>query len=305
MAIYRTVTPEEVGNAVTLWDEVFGVGREYFETLLAGDGPDVHDRLLVAEEDGKFVSSVHVFLRRQRDLAGNARKVGAIGSVCTLPEHRGKGHSYALMAQAVDLMEAYGCDYSFLFTGVHNHYAKHGYWTLPTKAAIGALGQKADPGPSPVAYDDAVGSIEAIHRAFNQARPLTTVRVPENYRTNLRFRLGSARQTVWLEGGAYAVASRDGEEMNVKEWGFLPGCEADLLKIVPSIRAMAGDAGTVRLFGPRDPASLALWRGLAAEWRTEERPLSMVRSIAGRISDDELRALFDEPTGTHWPADDF
>lgn len=93
MATYRTVTPEEVPAAVSLWDEVFGVGRVFFESLLAGDGPDAHDRLLVAEEDGKFVSSVHVFLRRQRDLEGTPRQVGAIGSVSTLPDHRGRGHS--------------------------------------------------------------------------------------------------------------------------------------------------------------------------------------------------------------------
>lgn len=305
MAIYRTVTAEEAPAAVSLWDEVFGVGREFFETLLAGDGPDAHDRLLVAEEDGTFVSSVHVFLRWQRDLAGTPRKVGAIGSVSTHPDHRGKGHSYALMAKALELMEACGCDYSFLFTGVHSHYAKHGYWALPTKAMVGTPGTSTEAGPPPVAFADAVERIEAIHRAFNQTRPLTTVRVPEGYRSNLRFRLGSQHQTVWVEGGAYAVAEWDEEELDVKEWGFLPGCEADLLKIVPSVRAIAGRAETVHLFGPRDPASLALWSALASDWRLEDRPWSMVRGIAGRISDDELRVLFEEPTGTHWPADDF
>lgn len=209
------------------------------------------------------------------------------------------------MAKALELMEARGCDYSFLFTGVHAHYAKHGYWTLPTKAMVSPAGPKTAPGPLPVAYEDAIGRIETIHREFNAARPLTTVRVPEGYRSNLQFRLGSPRQTVWVEGGAYAVAAWDEEELDVKEWGFLPGCEADLLEIVPSIRAMAGDAEAVRLFGPRDPASLALWTGLATEWKLEDRPWSMVRGIASRTSDDDLRALFGEPTGTHWPADDF
>ena len=61
MVTFRTLTPEEMPTAVQLWVDVFGVEAPFFQTLLDGDPPGGVS--VGAFEDGKLVSSVHVFIR--------------------------------------------------------------------------------------------------------------------------------------------------------------------------------------------------------------------------------------------------
>lgn len=86
---------------------------------------------LILEEDGAWQG---VLLRVRTTLAVGDRRlaVGHIGTVCTAPEHRGKGVMQRLMARALDDLAAQGCDLAAL-SGQRQRYERYGFVPTGTK----------------------------------------------------------------------------------------------------------------------------------------------------------------------------
>ena len=83
---------------------------------------------LGAVEEGKLVGSVLLAFRTVTSREGDLF-VGAIGNVCSHPDHRGSGAARACMAAAAEAIER-ECDFGVLFCGppVREFYTKLG-WT--------------------------------------------------------------------------------------------------------------------------------------------------------------------------------
>ncbi len=78
--------------------------------------------------DGRLVASVTCFYRPTW-VRGRRVEAGCIGSVCTHPDHRRRGHVRAILAEATDWMRAQGWEWSFLY-GLEAIYGGSGWRNL-------------------------------------------------------------------------------------------------------------------------------------------------------------------------------
>jgi len=123
----ETLSPNDFDEWVEHCGSVFPVGPEYFRRHFVNDPhKDYNSIFIIKNEDGKIVSTVRVF-HRQVYIGGKIYKMGGIGEVSTNPDYRRLGLSYKLLAAASDYMKNNGFDLSMLGTGLHSHYAKHGF----------------------------------------------------------------------------------------------------------------------------------------------------------------------------------
>jgi GNAT superfamily N-acetyltransferase len=138
----RGLRPEERGEAIALWVEVFGdESGEYFARYFEADPePGTHERgewvadadCHVAVADGRLVSAVHVCRRRLLWSRGDSELLcGAVANVATRPEYRRRGLSRALLRRSVAAMEQDGFAFSMLLTGSFSHYAAVGWEATP------------------------------------------------------------------------------------------------------------------------------------------------------------------------------
>lgn len=129
--ILRTLRTGEVDAWLDLMEHVFTYSdRAYFAAHIANDPCYRHRDILVVEQDGQLVSSVHVY-RRELHMAGSLVSCGGVGDVATHPAYRGRGYSSALLRAAVEHMRAEGCAVSLVFTHRSDHYARHGWRRVP------------------------------------------------------------------------------------------------------------------------------------------------------------------------------
>jgi predicted N-acetyltransferase YhbS len=246
MTDYRLLTAEEYPAAVELWTSVFGVEREFFTSLLEGGRPE--DNVSVAAlEDGQIVSSVHVFMRQIRDRSGTPLKVGGIGSVSTHSDHRKKGHSGRLLEMAIEEMEKAGCVWSYLGTGVNDHYARYGWKTVSTASRSGTLrSDLAGEAIELTGEDDR--QMAELYEAFTATRPMATVRTEQAWKTAVRYRIDPARATTLgiREDGrlvAYVVVRNLWGAWNIADAAYATGFESCMANLFATAGARAKAQG--------------------------------------------------------------
>lgn len=103
---------------------------EAWEKLIKKFAQDDKIHLLVAEEDGKVVSSVHMTI--VENLTHNLRPYAVIENVVTHGAYRNKGYASALLNQATEIARENGCYKVFLETGSNkestlNFYKNNGF----------------------------------------------------------------------------------------------------------------------------------------------------------------------------------
>lgn len=166
--------------------------------------------------DGRLVASVTCFYRPTW-VQGRRVEAGCIGSVCTHPDHRRRGHVREILAEATDWMRARSWEWSFLY-GLEAVYGGSGWQNLtafdlvaevtpradlPTQTESGlAFAERlADPG------DDAdITLLARLHDEF--CAPLTGATV----RTKQYWRRRVLSSTPWGPGPQYRlVEAVDGE----------------------------------------------------------------------------------------------
>ena len=101
-----------------------------WEKILAAYEKDEYNHILVAEEDGKPVSSVQLAIIR--NLTHNVRPFAVIENVVTHADYRQKGYASALLRKASEIAEAHHCFKVFLETGSNrestlNFYRQNGF----------------------------------------------------------------------------------------------------------------------------------------------------------------------------------
>ncbi len=310
MTEYRLLAAEEYSAAVELWTGVFGVEREFFTSLLEGGGPG--DNVSVAAlEDGQIVSSVHVFMRQIRDRSGTPLKVGGIGSVSTHPDHRKKGHSGRLLEIAIDEMEKAGCVWSYLGTGVNDHYARYGWKTVSTAFRFGTL-RSGLAGEAVELTAEDYPQMAALYETFTATRPMATVRTELAWQTAVRYRVDSARATtlgVYEDGRlvAYVVVRNLWGSWNIADAAYAPGFETRMVGLFTAAAARAKDQGAseIRNALPESPMLDAAFASIVEQAFPGELRGEMARPISDRISWADLAALLADPTGRHSSVDAF
>jgi predicted acetyltransferase len=130
----RHATETDIGKIVGLLMRIFGTGGrwtpEAFHTFYEGDSSYAPEQSLLIECDGAIASHVRCSRRMMR--VGEALvDLGAVSSVATLPEYRGRGYASALMQAAVDYMCRRGDQVSMLFTSIQPFYERLGWVTYP------------------------------------------------------------------------------------------------------------------------------------------------------------------------------
>lgn len=308
MAEYRPLRNDEK-PPIELWTRVFGVEEPFFTSLLDGGGAE--DNLSLAALEGEeVVSSVHVFMRRIRDREGRPLKVGGIGSVSTDPGHRKQGHSGRLLEIAVEAMEREGCEWSFLGTGVNDHYAKYGWRTVSTPFRQGTLRIVNPVEATALAPDNAtLAAMAPLYEASSATRPMATVRSERTWDTAIRYRLRPEQAAIF---GAF-----DGDRLTAylvvrNSWGSwtfseVAGDEARLPELFLAAGSYLVDRKATRVVSilPENPVSLQGFASVVEKVELGEARGEMVRPIADRIDWPDLFALYGDPRGRHCDLDAF
>ncbi len=313
MTEYRLLAAEEYPAAVELWTRVFaGVEAGFFTSLLDGGQPE--DNISIAAlEDSVIVSSVHVFIRKIRDRSGTPMKVGGIGSVSTHPDHRKKGHSGRLLEMAIEEMEKAGCLWSYLGTGVNDHYARYGWKTISTSFPSGLIRPALSGGGDPLQPDDAtLTAMASLYAPFTVTRPMAAVRDEQTWRTAIRFRIDPKRVTslgAWAGGRlvAYVVVHNSWGAWSIADAAYAPGAEDHVPGLFAAAAHAAQAKGADRLHStlPSEPVLDAAFASIVVEPIPGEARGMMARPIADRISWPNLAALLADPAGRYGPLDAF
>lgn len=103
---------------------------DLWRNLLGKFEQDKHMHLLVAEEDGKVVSSVQMAIIE--NLTHNVRPFAVIENVVTHSDYRNRGYASALLEKASEIAKEYKCYKVFLETGSNkestlNFYRDNGF----------------------------------------------------------------------------------------------------------------------------------------------------------------------------------
>jgi len=303
---------------MAIWTGVFNVGSWYFQSINDGTKGRRSEDTRVAVVDGRIVSTVDVFYRQLRGLDGNPVLIGAIGSVATLPEARRQGHSGRLLEDAIMQMGERGCAWSFLFTGVHDHYERYGWRRVPLPYRAGDLREALSDLDdlyeirrlqSPYPLPDFL----ALYDEFNRHRPLVHIRSASYWQTAIQVRLDLPDRRVWgafadgrLTG--YALASfSPGEGGSVQELAYADGERAAVLPLLAAIRTAALDEQISRLTVtlPNDPAINDALDALLERREEGSHPWGMARPIAEGVSAENLQSLFAAPDAHNYDLDAF
>lgn len=120
--IIRKANPMDANDLKTLYFEHltrFPPGEEQdmllWQTLLEQFEKDERMHLLVAEEDGKVISSVQMAIIES--LTHNVRPFAVIENVVTHRDYRMRGYASALLQRATDIAREHRCYKLFLETG--------------------------------------------------------------------------------------------------------------------------------------------------------------------------------------------
>ena len=205
----RAIRENEKEECIALWRAVWpGDNDAYFRRYFEGDVEWLPYYTQVAIADGRLVSAVHIC---KRTVACGPFKLtmGGIANVATLPEYRGKGLNTACLSQAVAVMEADAMDFSLLFTGINDYYARLGYSTLSASRLRAVIKSHHPPTPSSFAVRDLLPddlpALFGLYDQYNVERPIAVQRTPAYWRDWIGVNPGH------LDAGGTRVVACDAE----------------------------------------------------------------------------------------------
>lgn len=305
---FAPIRPEQWPEALALWEKVFGVGAWLFDSLHKGTerrNPE-HTRVAM-DASGRIVSAVDVFLREMNDAQGQPKLVGGIGSVATLEEHRKHGLSGRLLEQAIEVMEREGCAWSFLFTGVHHHYERYGWFKTPLRYKTSPILEQPDGEGRELSHGEIrtfLPRLAELWRADHGTRPLAHRRTPLYWEHAIYARMTRPERRVLADAliRAYVVVQYDESSVAVLEAAGDRGVLARLLGGVALEALMRGLAEATSHLPEESWCDLALL-SLGNAWTSAEAPWAMSRAVVE--GPETITAAFAAPGAQHSPLDDF
>jgi ribosomal protein S18 acetylase RimI-like enzyme len=322
MITYRGLRPPEEQQALDLWATLIAAPREAIALPYWADPQRLAHTRVAVTDAGVVIAAAHYCLRQIRDATGMFQLVGGIAGVATDQDYRGQGHARRLMQQLIADMQAQGCRWSLLFTMVNDYYAQLGWRTFTTHYREGRLAPDTDAPQTaysirrfaPQHERDGWAILARIYRAYNQQRPLTTLRHEAYWRTfaGVRFTLPQAQVSVAVERATericgYLLAYVDTEAVVVIEAGVLDGHDQALDALLKAVRRAALSRGIVagRVYLPVEPVVDAAVAAHFERVRAGTYQVLMGRPLAADYTMDAIEAAFCAPGAIAWPVDDF
>lgn len=292
------VGADEIETLVHLWTTVFGIPASAFETTYNSYLPN--ERIsLVVKDGGVPVSCVQIFRAELGWFTGTAR-VGAIANVSTLPSHRGKGLSSLLLTESLAQMRDRNCHWSYLFTGVPQHYARFGWSDVFQDEAIFEI-------PEQEGSLQTIESGDWMHKIYASAsrHPLWQQRTDLAWQTRLGpIRPWPNRVLIGEPRSDYAALSLEEDATIVLEWAVLPGNKAAATARLAAAARAAGKPKLKILKGILEAGSGLLETELSEpNWSRIGR--GMVLPLKDGLTHGEIQRLFDAPRAHFSPLDAF
>jgi len=306
-AEYLQVSADRASELLPLWTTVFNTDARFFTSLT-----DIDPGLSYgAWVDGKWVAAVQVLFRWIRGRDGVPVKVGGLANVSTLSDYRNQGHSGKLLKLAIKGMEDSGVVWSYLGTGVNDHYARYGWRTVSTVGWVGERLTNSDPLSALELTDALLIQMAGVYQEFTKTRPIAHVRSEAEWLNPLKYRLDPSRATLYgtYDGAklvAYVITSRGSERGEVQDAACLPGAEPAFETLLDGAIAAFPFALKKVMFGlPEDSKLFEVFSGLVSNLRPAEWKSMMARPIAERITWPNLAALLMDTSGRHCALDNF
>ena len=301
MPVFRAIRSSESEECIDLWEKVFSpVSRSLFIPYFYGDPWYRRAYTRVCEENGRIVSAVQVVQRRV--YVGSAELVmGGIACVVTDPDYRGRGLNTQLLKDVIRVMKRHGMDFSVLFTGIHDFYARLGWRSVPIKYYAGDFrtdqaSVTSDYTVRPCAFEKDLPALMEVHESFNRHRAFTTIRTPEYWRGYVLPRFGTEEDTLVAEregsvvGYICAHIHDKRRVMQQQEIAHMRGHDAciDTLYRAAASRAVERGARTLELLPPEEPALFEAIHGVVEklDFRETQGTMCMVtnmRSLGRKI----------------------
>lgn len=276
-----TLKPEEFDEMMLFLEKSYRHYRNYFPKryphVWRKDTID-YDNKLVLKIDSKIVSHVGIF-KLMLDINGIKLKVGGIGAVATLQEHRGKGYMSILMREAIKKMKREGYPFSILW-GDRQRYGHFGYETagrgLTVHISSRSLEQEYN--PQKVEFQRFYGEEQLLRKIINshEKEPLKVLRSRRDY--ELIFNKDDL-MTYVSEHGSY-ISFYHGNPSHFVEVG---GDPHDLVSLVYSVLSEVGRdkrVGSISILLPFYPyEEVQLLMKVGYYWKIEAVGLGKILNL--------------------------
>lgn len=241
-----------------LLPRVMGAPREFFASRYRHDpyGSPEHSRIVLA--DGSIVTHVRVYRRPVR-LGWGEVWTGALGDVCTLPEHRLRGYAALALNDAARWLREQGAALCTILSGV-GVYERVGWEKLQeqrfTFPAQGLLGLPL-PGDVTVRHISRTldqGHLAGVYEAHAEGRSLTVVRSGRYWQAHFDMALSERADAGLLaerDGRpvAHIRCAGDGPVPTILEAPYLPGEEAACSALADALGRLAVKRGLTAFAG--------------------------------------------------------
>lgn len=279
-----------------LWTEVFGKSADVFTGVWNACPPERRHTFLARTAE-RPVASVQLYVLPLRAETGEAAWVGCIANVATLPDYRKRGLAGKLIEHAIARMEAVGCGWSYLFTGVPEFYARYG-WREYQRPAL-EFDAAASSDPHLLSAED-LPQIRALHERYLAHVPLSQVREEGDWAHKIPPRFGE-RKVVGLGEPLTAYASAvfwDGETPVLDEWAA--GTTQEYADLLAAIRGLEGVVRVQATAPVTDISRPALSGG-----RPIQHYVGMARPVGNGWTDARLQALLTSSEARFFTLDNF
>jgi predicted N-acetyltransferase YhbS len=320
----RAIRADERERVLDLLDE--WISRDFFRRYFEYDPAYSDELCLVAEDDGRFVSTLQIWPKTVR-LEGREVSVGGIGNVFTTEDYRSKGVASLVLRRAIEVMESEKFDLSLLFASRLTFYAQFGWGSH--RRLLGAVTPPAattTPGSEVKVRDfdprRDLGVVMEIYEAYSGVRSGAVARDRRYWEGQLRY-AGNPHETFLVaEGGGRVVAYVRFVDLydvyTVMEHGFLAGQRAALLSLLDVVAERTRDRGFLLLHLGAEPdlAAALSARGFGVSevedvfwmWRVIS-PDALARKLGVRATEVEQPEFLDRVLPYHgsvyWTSDRF
>lgn len=285
----RATRADEMDAVLDMIPVVMGAPREYFDAHYRFDPLALPEHSRIVRADGQIVAHIRLYDRWIR-VGSTAVHAGCVGDVCTLPEHRKRGHCRALLQDALDYWDRRDYDLSMILSGV-GVYQRVGWVTFPeTRYSADIPPWRCT--PSDPAYrtrrcarDDDLPQVQDIYAAYNADRPHTTVRSPEYWARHFYWTPREVEEAFYVaerDGriAGYCRCAHGGEALTLMELCHLPDQPGAAVSLVDALARHAHKRRYQRLaaYLPADSAVLPLLRQWPA-FRMEETRVMLFQLV--------------------------
>jgi len=163
----------------------YDLPREHFAPAYLQDPTYQPEESWVAEEDGRLLAHIRVYVRRIR-ASGAELRIAGVGNVITARAARGRGHAGQLLQALLAWARDTGFAYSLLWTHIPAMYARYGWVPIDQEIVRARVPAGADPSVRITRFTPAdLPDVMRLYEASNAGRSGVTVRSPAYWQGQL------------------------------------------------------------------------------------------------------------------------